>query len=164
MSLKPPRDEWVTSEAIQPSHRYRKCNVYVALELIFWCDFCWTLEHRIAIFCEQYTIVALLNILPAFIYYQNTIISICKVRPLTHNESYFLCFDICNYMSWYIRSFFGFSFLNILYFFKYSCSNISHIRSLYTFYSTIQPLFVLQICYATSVYIVTLRDAQELII
>ena len=28
------------------------------------------------------------------------------------------------YMSWYIRSFFGFTFLNILYFFKYSCTNI----------------------------------------
>ena len=39
------------------------------------------------------------------------------------------------YMSWYIRSFFGFTFLNILYFFKYSCTNIFHRRSLYTFYS-----------------------------
>ena len=28
------------------------------------------------------------------------------------------------YMSWYIRSFFGFTLLNILYFFKYSCTNI----------------------------------------
>ena len=41
------------------------------------------------------------------------------------------------YMSWYIRSFFGFTFLNILYFFKYSCTNIFHRRSLYTFYYTI---------------------------
>ena len=38
------------------------------------------------------------------------------------------------YMSWHIRSFFGFTFLNILYFFKYSCTNIFHSRSLYTFY------------------------------
>ena len=37
-------------------------------------------------------------------------------------------------MSWYIRSFFGFTFLYILYFFKYSCTNIFHRRSLYTFY------------------------------
>ena len=37
-------------------------------------------------------------------------------------------------MSWYIRSFFGFTFLNILYFLKYSCINIFHRRSLYTFY------------------------------
>ena len=37
--------------------------------------------------------------------------------------------------SWYIRSFFGFTFLNILYFFKYSCTNIFHRRSLHTFYS-----------------------------
>ena len=38
------------------------------------------------------------------------------------------------YMSWYIRSFFGFTFLNILYFFKHSCTNIFHRRSLHTFY------------------------------
>ena len=38
------------------------------------------------------------------------------------------------YMSWYIRSFFGFTFLNILYSFKYSCTNIFHRRSLYTYY------------------------------
>ena len=41
------------------------------------------------------------------------------------------------YMSWYIRSFFGFTFLNILYFFKYSCINIFHRRSLYTFHAFI---------------------------
>ena len=46
----------------------------------------------------------------------------------------FLCFDICNYMSWYIRSFFGFTFLNILYFLKYPCTNIFNRRSLYTLY------------------------------
>ena len=33
------------------------------------------------------------------------------------------------YMSWYIRSFFSFTFLNILYFFKYACTNIFHRRS-----------------------------------
>ena len=38
------------------------------------------------------------------------------------------------YMSWYIKSFFGFTFLNILYFFKYSCTDIFHRCSLYTFY------------------------------
>ena len=52
------------------------------------------------------------------------------------NESYFLVFwHMQLYMSWYIRSFFGFTFLNIIYFFKYSCTNIFHRRSLYTFYS-----------------------------
>ena len=51
------------------------------------------------------------------------------------NESYFFVFwHMQLYMSWYIRSFFGFTFLNILYFFKYTCTNISHRRSLYTFY------------------------------
>ena len=34
-----------------------------------------------------------------------------------------------------MRSFFGFTFFNILYFFKYSCTNIFHRRSLYTFYN-----------------------------
>ena len=51
------------------------------------------------------------------------------------NESYFFVFwHMQLYMSWYIRSFFGFTFLNILYFFKYSCTNSFHRRSLYTFY------------------------------
>ena len=51
------------------------------------------------------------------------------------NKSYFFVFwHMQLYMSWYIRSFFGFTFLNILYFFKYSCINIFHRRSLYTFY------------------------------
>ena len=44
------------------------------------------------------------------------------------------------YTSWYIRSFFGFTFLNIPYFFKYSCINIFHRRSLYTFYLRVPGL------------------------
>ena len=44
---------------------------------------------------------------------------------ITDNESYFCVFwHMQLYMSWYITSFFGFTFLNILYFFKYSCTNI----------------------------------------
>ena len=43
-------------------------------------------------------------------------------------------FSMQLYMTWYIRSFFGFTFLNIFCFFKYSCTNIFHRRSLYTFY------------------------------
>ena len=51
------------------------------------------------------------------------------------NISYFFVFwHMQLYMSWYIKSFFGFTFLNILYFFKYSCTSIFHRRSLYTFY------------------------------
>ena len=40
------------------------------------------------------------------------------------------------YMSWYIRPFFGFTFLNILYFFKSycTCTNTFQRRNLYTFY------------------------------
>ena len=46
--------------------------------------------------------------------------------------SYFFCvfWHMQLYMSWYIISFFGFTFLYILYFFKYSCTNIFHRRSL----------------------------------
>ena len=54
------------------------------------------------------------------------------------NESYFFVFwHMQLHMSWYIRSFFGLTFLNILYFFKYSYTNIFHIRGLYTFYSNV---------------------------
>ena len=57
------------------------------------------------------------------------------------NESYFFVFwHMQLYMSSYIRSFFGFTFLNILYFFKYSCTNIFHRRSLYTFYFMVTSL------------------------
>ena len=49
------------------------------------------------------------------------------------NKSYFFC------VLKYIRSFFGFTFLNILYFSKYSCTNIFHGRSLYTFYFGFWP-------------------------
>ena len=60
------------------------------------------------------------------------------------NKSYFFVFwHMQLYMSWYIRSFFGFTFLNILYFFKYSCTNIFHRRSLSTFYYMICKLIVL---------------------
>ena len=50
------------------------------------------------------------------------------------NKSYFVFWHMQLYLSWYIRLFFGFTFLNILYFFKYSSTNIFHRRSLYTFY------------------------------
>ena len=35
-----------------------------------------------------------------------------------------------------MRSFFGFTFLDILYFSKYFCTNMFHRRSLYTFYQS----------------------------
>ena len=50
------------------------------------------------------------------------------------NKSFFVFWHMQLYMSWYMSSFFGFTFLNILYFFKYSCTNIFHRRSLNTFY------------------------------
>ena len=49
---------------------------------------------------------------------------------------FFVFWHMQLYMSWYIISFLAISFfLNSLYFFKYSCTNIFHRRSLYTFYS-----------------------------
>ena len=63
------------------------------------------------------------------------------------NESYFFVFwHMQLYMTWYIRSFFGFTFLNILYFFKYSCTNIFHRRSRYTFYFYDSRKISLSIC------------------
>ena len=50
------------------------------------------------------------------------------------NLIFFVFWHMQLYMSWYIRSFFRFTFLNILDFFKYSCTNIFRRRSLYTFY------------------------------
>ena len=43
------------------------------------------------------------------------------------------------YMSWYIISFFGFIFTSWIFFifFKYSCTNIFHRRSLYTFHDDV---------------------------
>ena len=48
--------------------------------------------------------------------------------------NFFLFWHMQLYMSWYIISFFGFIFLNILYFFKNSCISVFHRRSLCTFY------------------------------
>ena len=60
----------------------------------------------------------------------------CRFDIMDNISYFFVFWHMQLYMSWYIRSFFGFTFLNILYFFKYSCTNIFHRRSLYTFYST----------------------------
>ena len=65
------------------------------------------------------------------------------------------------YMSWYIRSFFGFTFLNILYFFKYSCTNIFHRRSLYTFYSN-NPSNLIYLTCVSVIYIVIKSHAKQL--
>ena len=58
----------------------------------------------------------------------------CRCDIMDSKSYFFLFWHMQLYMSWYIRSFFGFTFLNILYFFKYSCTNTFHRRSLYTFY------------------------------
>ena len=59
-------------------------------------------------------------------------IMVFDMSAIDHN--YYKFWHMQLYMSWYIRSFFGFTFFNILYFFKYSCASIFHRRSLYTFY------------------------------
>ena len=51
------------------------------------------------------------------------------------NESYFyLCFDICKYICLDTSDHFRLYLLKYPFFFKYSCINIFHRRSLYTFY------------------------------
>ena len=58
----------------------------------------------------------------------------CRFDIMDNISYFFVFWHMQLYMSWYIRSFFGFTVLNILYFFKYSCTNIFHRGSLYTFY------------------------------
>ena len=58
----------------------------------------------------------------------------CRIDIMDNISYFFVFWHLQLYMSWYIRSFFGFTFFNILYFFKYSCTNIFHRHSLYTFY------------------------------
>ena len=48
----------------------------------------------------------------------------CRFDIMDYESYFFVFWHMQLYMSWYIRSFFGFTFLNILYFFKYSCTNI----------------------------------------
>ena len=52
------------------------------------------------------------------------------------NESYFLCYDICNYIRLDTSAIFRFYLLKYSLLFKYSCTNIFHRRSLYTFHFT----------------------------
>ena len=63
----------------------------------------------------------------------------CRFDIMDNGSNFFVFWHMQLYMSWYIRSFFGFTFLNILYFFKYSCTNIFHRHSLYTFYKKSMP-------------------------
>ena len=60
----------------------------------------------------------------------------CRFHIMDNKSYFFVFWHMLLYMSWYIRSFFGFTFLNILNFFKYSCTYIFHRCSLYTFYWT----------------------------
>ena len=62
----------------------------------------------------------------------------CRFAILDSISSFVLYFDICNYICLDTSYHFWLYlyFLNIIYFFKYSCTNIFHRRSLCTFYST----------------------------
>ena len=85
------------------------------------------------VWCRGLT-TCLLHVGPPF---GNRILNNCWAVGLTKWMIYlnfFVFWHMQLYMSWYIRSFFGFTFLNILYFLEYSCTNIFHRRSLYTFY------------------------------
>ena len=58
----------------------------------------------------------------------------CRFDIIDNLSYFFVFWHMQLYMSWYIGWIFGFTFLNILYFFKYSSINIFHRRSFYTFY------------------------------
>ena len=86
------------------------------------------------IWCHGLT-TSLLHIGPPF---GNRFLNTSRAVGLTYWIVYlhfFLYFDICNYIcldtSWHFWLYLY--FLNILYFFKYSCTNIFHRRSLCTF-------------------------------
>ena len=48
----------------------------------------------------------------------------CRFDIMDYESYLFVFWHMQLYMSWYIISFFGFTLLNILHFFKYSCTNI----------------------------------------
>ena len=48
----------------------------------------------------------------------------CRFDIMDYESYFFVFWHMQLYMSWYIISFFGFTLLNILHFFKYSCTNI----------------------------------------
>ena len=48
----------------------------------------------------------------------------CRFDIIDYESYFFVFWHMQLYMSWYIISFFGFTLLNILHFFKYSCTNI----------------------------------------
>ena len=48
----------------------------------------------------------------------------CRFDIRDYESYFFVLWHMQLYMSWYIISFFGFTLLNILHFFKYSCTNI----------------------------------------
>ena len=66
----------------------------------------------------------------------------CRFDILDSISSFFLYFDICNYICLDTSYHFWLYlyFLNIPYFFKYSCTNIFHRRSLCTFYIIVKHL------------------------
>ena len=65
----------------------------------------------------------------------------------TMNLIFFVFWHMQLYMSWYIRSFFGFTFLNILYFSSTLVLTSFYRRSLYTFYCIILTEICIAICY-----------------
>ena len=48
----------------------------------------------------------------------------CRFDIMDYESYFFVFWHMQLYMAWYIISFFGFTLLNILHFFEYSCTNI----------------------------------------
>ena len=71
----------------------------------------------------------------------------CRFDIMDSIFSFFVFWHMQLYMTWYIISFFWLYlyYLNILYFFKYSCTNIFHRHGLCTFYNSIPSALAMEI-------------------
>ena len=96
---------------------------------------CFATDCRCDVWCRRLT-TCFLHVGPPF---GNRIVNTSWAVGLTYWIVYLHFFILTYayiYISWYITSFFGFSFTSYIFcfFFKYSCTNIFHRRSLCTFY------------------------------
>ena len=64
----------------------------------------------------------------------------CRFDIMDYESYFFVFWHMQLYMSWYIISFFGFTFLNIFIFSSTLVLTFSYRRNLYTFYSSIRRL------------------------
>ena len=118
----------INTHIVTPLHTYTYIHTHIHTSTQ-WCKGVCHYLHSISIFTNNLysgfnEYIVILTPRASVIWKSNSKQQLGSKFDIMDYESYFLCFDMQLYMSWYIRSFFGFTFLNILYFFKYSCTNI----------------------------------------